>query len=61
MRRYKPIKFGDRYDLLGMAIKFAGMCNKEIHILNSLEHFHHSCTQLKVSLNQAFALSADIF
>ena len=25
-----------------------------------LEHFHHSCTQLRVSLNQALALSADI-
>ena len=25
-----------------------------------LEHFHHNCTQLRVSLNQACALSADI-
>jgi hypothetical protein len=28
--------------------------------INSLEHFHHSCTQLRVSLNHACALSADI-
>jgi hypothetical protein len=30
-----------------------------IHIF-ALEHFHHSCTQSRVSLNQACALSADI-
>ena len=28
--------------------------------LAELEHFHHNCTQLRVSLNQASALSADI-
>jgi hypothetical protein len=29
-------------------------------VVNLLEHFHHSCTQLSVSLNHACALSADI-
>ena len=29
-------------------------------VLAGLEHFHYSCTQLRVSLNQALALSAEI-
>ncbi len=28
--------------------------------MRKLEHFHHSCTQLRVSLNHACAFSADI-